>query len=114
MSELVTTTERVAAERNQPLAAVEVHRDRAPAVRGNGPSKPFCAGGLALAALAGGLAFGFGPRLRRERELLAAAAEVSAPKPRITVVTARAATPTAERVLPGSSQPLLEAAIYAR
>jgi RND family efflux transporter MFP subunit len=114
MSELVTTTERVAAERNHPLSAVEVRRDRAPAVRGNGSWKPFFAGVLALVALAGGLAFGFGPRLRRERELLAAAAEVSASKPRITVVTARAATPTAERVLPGSSQPLLEAAIYAR
>src|SRR5262249_52031293 len=38
----------------------------------------------------------------------------STSKPRVTVVTARAATPTAERVLPGSSQPLLETAIYAR
>jgi RND family efflux transporter MFP subunit len=60
------------------------------------------------------LAFGFAPRLKHERELLAAAAEVSASRPRVTVATARAATPTAERVLPGSSQPLLEAAIYPR
>src|SRR6185312_7504304 len=57
---------------------------------------------------------GIVPRLRHERELNAAAAEVSASRPRATVVTARAATPTAERVLPGSSQPLLETAIYAR
>jgi RND family efflux transporter MFP subunit len=114
MSDLVTTTERVAAERNHPLAAVEALRERAPVTRGNGSWKPFFAGVLALAALAGGLAFGFAPRLRRERELLAAAAEVSASKPRVTLVTARAATPTAERVLPGSSLPLLEAAIYAR
>jgi RND family efflux transporter MFP subunit len=113
MSDLVTT-ERVAADRSHPFAAVKTPRERAPATRRNGSWKPFFAGVLALAALAGGLAFGFAPRLRHERELLAAAAEVSASKPRVTVVAARAATPTAERVLPGSSQPLLEAAIYAR
>ena len=71
-------------------------------------------GVLALAALAGGLAVGVVPRLRHERELVASAAEMTASKPRVTVVSARGATPTAERVLPGSSQPLLEAAIYAR
>src|SRR5262249_6135216 len=68
----------------------------------------------ALAAIAGGVAAGIVPRLRHERVLNASAAEVATSKPRVTVVTARAATPTAERVLPGGSQPLLETAIYAR
>ncbi len=114
MGDLITTTGRMAAERNHPFAAVEIRRDRTPAARRGGSWKPFLAGVLALAALAGGLAYGFVPRLRHERELIEAAAEVAASKPRVTVVTARAATPTADRVLPGSSLPLLEAAIYAR
>jgi RND family efflux transporter MFP subunit len=113
MSELVTT-ERVAAERNHPLAAVAAPHIMATAGRRKGSWRPFLAGVLALAALAGGLAFGVVPRRRRDRELVAAAAELATSKPRVTTVTARAATPTAERVLPGSSQPLLEAAIYAR
>jgi RND family efflux transporter MFP subunit len=113
MSELVTT-ERVAAEQRHPLSAVPAPHLMATSGRRKGSWGPFFAGILALGLLAGGIVAGFVPRLRRERELLAAAAEVSSAKPRVTVVTARAATPTAERVLPGSSQPLLEAAIYAR
>jgi RND family efflux transporter MFP subunit len=52
--------------------------------------------------------------LKRDRELEAAAAEVSASLPRVPVVDAKAASATTERVLPGDSHPLLEAAIYAR
>jgi RND family efflux transporter MFP subunit len=113
MSDLATT-ERIAAERNHQPVAVAVSRVIAPTPRGGGSWRPFLFGVLALAALAGGLTFGIVPRLRRERALAASSAEVSASKPRVTAVTARAATPTAERVLPGSSQPLLETAIYAR
>ncbi len=85
-----------------------------PSNRRKGSWQPLLAGILALGAIAGGVAAGIVPRLKHERELNAAAAEVASSKPRVTVVTARAATPTAERVLPGSSQPLLETAIYAR
>ena len=51
---------------------------------------------------------------RRERELKAAAAAVVTSLPRVTVVTAKTCNATTERVLPGDSHPLLEAAIYAR
>jgi RND family efflux transporter MFP subunit len=112
MSDLVMT-ERVASERNHQPTEVTT-RVKTPVARRGGSWQPLLVGVLALAALAGGLAVGVVPRLRRERELVASAAEVTASKPRVTTVTARAATPTAERVLPGSSQPLLEAAIYAR
>jgi RND family efflux transporter MFP subunit len=114
MGELATTTERVAAGRNHPLAAVEAPRGATPAPRRRGSWRPFLVGVLALAAIAGGVVAGIKPRLEHERELVAAAAEVTAARPKVTVVTAHAATPTAERVLPGSSQPLLETAIYAR
>ena len=114
MSELVATTERVTAERNHPVSAVELPRVSSPAPRRRGSWRPFLVGVLFLAAIAGGLYAGISPRLKHERELIAAAAEVAESKPRVTVVTAHAATPIAERVLPGSSQPLLETAIYAR
>src|SRR5262249_53250275 len=114
MSELVTTTGRVAAERNLPFAAVELSRAVSPAPGRRASWRPFFFGVVALAAIAGGIVAGIKPRLEHERERVAAAAEVAASRPRVTVVTARAATPTAERVLPGSSQPLLETAIYAR
>jgi RND family efflux transporter MFP subunit len=52
--------------------------------------------------------------LRQEQQVNAAAAETSADAPRVTVAVAHAAPATAERVLPGNSLPLLEAAIYAR
>jgi RND family efflux transporter MFP subunit len=71
-------------------------------------------GALAAVALAGALVTGTLPRLRREREVDAAAAEVSSARPRVTVVAARRTAPGAERVLPGNSLPLLEAGIYAR
>ena len=114
MSELVTTTERVAAERNHPIAAVEVPRTKSTSPRRGGSWRPFLFGIVALGAIAGGIYAGVAPRLRHERELVAAAAEVANAKPRVTVVTAHAAMPDAERVLPGSSLPLLETAIYAR
>jgi RND family efflux transporter MFP subunit len=113
MSELVTATERVAADRHHPIPAVERPRAVSPTPKRGGSWRPFLFGVVALAAIAGGIVAGVSPRMKHERELVAAA-EVAASRPRVTVVTARAATPTAERVLPGSSQPLLETAIYAR
>jgi RND family efflux transporter MFP subunit len=76
--------------------------------------RPLLAGVLFVAALAGALVAGIKPRLQRERELKAAAAEVSTSLPRVPVVTAKRASATTEYVLPGDSRPLLEAALYAR
>ena len=69
---------------------------------------------LAVATLAGALVAGIRPHLKRDRELNAAAAAVSVALPRVPVVEAKSASASAERVLPGDSHPLLEAAIYAR
>src|SRR5262245_24735843 len=100
MSELVTTTERVAADRHHSIPAVELPRAVSPTPKRGGSWRPFLFGVVALAAIAGGIVAGIKPRLEHERELVAAAAEVAASRPRVTVVTARAATPNAERVLP--------------
>jgi RND family efflux transporter MFP subunit len=54
------------------------------------------------------------PRLRLERQVNAAAAEVSAARPRVSVAVARQRVTRAERVLPGTALPLMEAAIFAR
>src|SRR5450755_2312483 len=54
------------------------------------------------------------PRLRQERKVNAAAAEIAAAPQRVTVTKVEAMAPEAERVLPGNCLPLLEAAIFAR
>jgi RND family efflux transporter MFP subunit len=71
-------------------------------------------GALVVLALAGGLVAGTLPRLRRTQELDAAAAQAASAPPRVTVTTVRRDTADAERVLPGTSLPLLEAAMFAR
>src|ERR1700687_3518937 len=74
----------------------------------------FGGGALVAAALAAALATGTLPRWRQQQKVDAAPAEVASAPPRVTVAAARQAAPDAERVLPGNSMPLLEAAIYAR
>ncbi len=69
---------------------------------------------LAGATLAGGFVAGVRPRLAQEKHLNAAAAEVATALPLVPMVIAKAASATTERVLPGDSHPLLEAALYAR
>jgi len=69
---------------------------------------------LSLATLAGALVAGIRPRLKRAGELNAAATEVATSLPRVPVVNAKAASTTTERILPGDSHPLQEAALYAR
>jgi RND family efflux transporter MFP subunit len=54
------------------------------------------------------------PRLRQERAVDATAQAAADSVPRVTVATARATAPDAERVLPGNALPLLDAALYAR
>lgn len=71
-------------------------------------------GALMVVLFAGALVSGTVPRLQREREVNAAAAELAAAPPRTTVAVARLAPATAEQVLPGNALPLLEASIYAR
>ncbi len=69
---------------------------------------------LAATALVGALAVGTLPRWRQQQAVNTAAAQAAAAPPRVTVVVAQRRAQDAERVLPGSSLPLLEAAIYAR
>jgi RND family efflux transporter MFP subunit len=69
---------------------------------------------LVAVLLSGALVAGTLPRLRQARKVSAAAAEVAAAPQRVTVTKVEAMAPEAERVLPGNSLPLLEAAIFAR
>jgi RND family efflux transporter MFP subunit len=71
-------------------------------------------GGLAAVALTGALTAGTLPRWKQERAVDAAAADAASAPPRVTVVVARPMATEAERVLPGTALPLLEAALYAR
>jgi len=64
---------------------------------------------LSVALIAGTL-----PRLRQQQKVNAAAAEVAAAPQRVTVTTVHAMVAEAERVLPGNSLPLEEAAMFAR
>jgi RND family efflux transporter MFP subunit len=70
--------------------------------------------GIAVVVLAGALAAGTLPRLRQQHAVNAQAAAVANAPPRVTVAIAQAAAPNADRVLPGNTLPLLDAAIYAR
>jgi RND family efflux transporter MFP subunit len=76
--------------------------------------RPFILGAFTLFALSGALAAGILPRVQRHQELSNAVAEASVSLPRVRVARARLLGAAEERVLPGTSSPLLEAAIYAR
>jgi RND family efflux transporter MFP subunit len=71
-------------------------------------------GVLVVLVLTGGLVAGTLPRLRQEERVQAAADAVGSSPPRVTVVRALQQSAGAERLLPGNSQPLLDASIYAR
>ncbi len=71
-------------------------------------------GGLAAVAFVGALVAGTVPRLRQERAVNTAAETVAHSAPRVTVATARATAPDADRILPGNALPLLDAALFAR
>jgi RND family efflux transporter MFP subunit len=110
----VRTTERIdSATNGQPASCPMSAQAEAPA-RWRTAAWFLLAGIVAVAALAGALVAGIKPRLQRARALNAAAATLAASRPRVPVAAAKAASATTERVLPGDSHPLLEAAIYAR
>jgi RND family efflux transporter MFP subunit len=110
----VMTAERPASERKgQPVTCPASGQPAAPA-RWRTLLWFLLMGILFIATVAGALVAGIKPRLQRTRALNAAAAAVAASPPSVPVVTAKAASATTERVLPGDSHPLLEAAIYAR
>ena len=110
----VLTTETIASERNgQPASGPASSQAEAPA-RWRTWVGFLLTGILFVAALVGALVAGIKPRLQRERELKAAAAEVATALPRVPVATAKTASAATEYVLPADSHPLLEAAIYAR
>src|SRR3981081_1774816 len=67
---------------------------------------------FALLCLA--VALGLAPRLTRQKALLAASKEERERLPLVNVIAVRHAAPTAELVLPGNVEPILEAPIYAR
>src|SRR4051812_28508249 len=69
---------------------------------------------VAIAVLGVALMVGLIPRLQRNRELNAAAADVASARPRVTVAIARDEKVASQRVLPGNALPLLEASLIAR
>jgi RND family efflux transporter MFP subunit len=71
-------------------------------------------GVLIVIALVGALAVGTLPRLWQQQKLNTAAAQAASQSPRVTVAIAKRMAPTAERILPGNSLPLMEATLYAR
>jgi RND family efflux transporter MFP subunit len=93
----------------RPAAPAEVETTR----RGSW-LRPFVIGVFSVLALTGALVAGILPRIERHRQLAADVAEASASLPRVNVVRSRLLSAAEERVLPGTSSPLLEAGIYAR
>src|SRR5207248_10876453 len=71
-------------------------------------------GCVIVIALAAALAVGTLPKLWQQQQLDAAVTQAAAQPPRVTVAIAKRMEPSAERVLPGNSLPLMEAALYAR
>jgi RND family efflux transporter MFP subunit len=108
-----TSTKCIMAERNGHLPTRGL--SAAAIRRGKGAGRRVLAlAALAVVALTGALVAGTLPRLRQTQELDMAAAETVARSPRVTVAAAKKASADTERVLPGNTLPLLEAAIYAR
>jgi RND family efflux transporter MFP subunit len=108
-----TSTKEIMAERNGHLPTLD-HAEAAIASRKRAGRRVLALAALAVVAFTGALVAGTLPRLLQTQELNAAAAETMARLTRVTVATARQASADAERALPGTTLPLLEASIYAR
>jgi RND family efflux transporter MFP subunit len=74
----------------------------------------FAIGAFVLVALGAALAAGTLPKLRQQKQFDTAANRAAAQPPRVTVAVAQRMAPSAERVLPGTCLPLMEAALFAR
>jgi membrane fusion protein, multidrug efflux system len=108
------TTEKVTSRRAEKPEATAAPTGAEVASRQNAGRRLLVIGGVAIFLLAGALIGGTLPRLRQEKEVNASAAEAASALPRVTVAVAKKVAPNAERVLPGTALPLMEAAIYAR
>jgi RND family efflux transporter MFP subunit len=91
-----------------------VQTDAAASSRTRAGRRILVIGIAAVIILAGALIAGTLPRLAQQNVVDAAAAQVASAPPRVNVAVAKSMAADAERVLPGTSLPLLEAAIYAR
>jgi RND family efflux transporter MFP subunit len=100
--------------RLQPLSTAPGHSEAEGQSRRRAGRRLFVIGGVIVVALAGALAVGTLPRLRQQQQLDAATAQAAGQPPRVTVAVAQPMAPSAERVLPGNSLPLMEAALFAR
>jgi multidrug efflux pump subunit AcrA (membrane-fusion protein) len=100
--------------RTQPVPAAPGHSEAEGQSRRRAGRRLLVIGAVVVIALAGALAVGTLPRLQQQKQLDAAAAQAASQPPKVTVALAQRITPSAERVLPGNSLPLLEAALYAR
>jgi RND family efflux transporter MFP subunit len=69
---------------------------------------------LGAAIFAGAIVAATLPRLRQQKELVAAASQLANALPRITVATARRPPETSELILPGNAQGFRDASLYAR
>jgi RND family efflux transporter MFP subunit len=109
-----TTIDRVTPAPAQPPVGGPVKTDAEVSSRTRAGRRILVIGIVAAVILAGALIAGTMPRLAQQEAVDAAAAQVASTPPRVTVAVAKPMAADAERVLPGTSLPLLEAAIYAR
>jgi RND family efflux transporter MFP subunit len=109
-----SSTTNVVADQNRALPASPERTEAEGESRRRAGRRLLVIGVLIVVALAGALALGTLPRLWQQQKLEAAATEGASKLPRVTVAIAKRMAPTAERVLPGNSLPLMESALYAR
>jgi RND family efflux transporter MFP subunit len=110
----LTAIEGVALAKAEQLVAAAVSPAAKPASRKRSLARPVAIAALVAVVLTGALTASTLSRTRQEQKVNDAAAEVAAGLPRVTVVVARSTASEAERVLPGSALPLLEAGLYPR
>ncbi|MDB5390995.1 MAG: efflux transporter periplasmic adaptor subunit, partial [Planctomycetaceae bacterium] len=90
-----------------PVAAIGAERRRA-------GTRVLLIGALIVVVLASTLVAGTLQRLGQQQQLENALTQSATQSPRVTVALAQRMAPTAERVLPGNSLPLMDAALFGR
>src|SRR5260221_4696943 len=109
-----SSTKIVVADQNRALPASPQRTEAEGQSRRRAGRRLLVIGVLIVVGLAGALALGTLPRLWQQQRLDAAATQAASQPPRVTVALAKRMAPTAERILPGNSLPLMEAALFAR